>query len=68
MKQPTRIVTSDIEIVAAAVKALSEAFMDHANVSEDDINQAAWNIVHELTKPPEKVSDITGFEEDDVPG
>jgi len=66
----TRIVTTDVEIIAAAIEAITqmddETREPHSSgPNEEHINHAAHLIVRKLTMPPEKTSDITGFEEDD---
>lgn len=70
----TRIVTTDVEIIDAVIGCIAHV----ANVTEDcdthtaqfpitpeEIHYAAHLVIRELTKPPEKTSDITGFKEDD---
>ena len=54
-----RIVTTDVEIIAAVIEAITDR-------PYDQVNLAAHDVVHILTKPPEKPSDITGFEDDDA--
>ena len=71
-----RIVTTDVEIIDAVIKAIDNLLtaIDH-NISDakplpedmnNEVNEAALSVVRTLTKPPEKPSDITGFPEDDA--
>jgi len=70
----TRIVTTDVEIIDAVIKAVREVRdgttptlgpEGYICLDDDEINHAAHLAVRKLTMPPEKTSDITGFKEDD---
>ena len=61
----TRVVTTDVEIIAAAIEAFMPLRTSAEMVTEDHVNEAARDVVRKLTMKPEKTSDITGFEEDD---
>ena len=66
-----RIVTTDVEIIDAVIKVINKLDVEHGHpvkaiASGEAINEAARDVVHILTKPPEKPSDVTGFEEDDA--
>tara|TARA_R110000822_G_scaffold30340_5_gene88461 strand:+ start:328 stop:537 length:210 start_codon:yes stop_codon:yes gene_type:complete len=66
----TRVATTDVEIIAAAIEAVEEAANDvstdgYLALNLEEVHHAAHLIVRKLTMPPEKTSDITGFEEDD---
>ena len=66
-----RIVTTDVEIIAAVIEAMTYVSedinkKDEIIVNYDQVNAAALDVVSILTKAPEKPSDITGFTEDDT--
>ena len=66
-----RIVTTDVEIIDAVIKVINKLDAEYGDITTaiapaEAINEAARDVVHILTKPPEKPSDITGFEDDDA--